>query len=50
MPDVIIIGWGAAGMMAGIAAAEEGRDVLIVEKNKIVGKKWKKFEKNVKIY
>ncbi len=39
MPDVIVIGGGAAGMMAGIAAAEEGRDVLIIEKNKMVGRK-----------
>ena len=39
MPDVVIIGGGAAGMMAGIAAAEEGRDVLIIEKNKMVGRK-----------
>ena len=39
MPDVIVIGGGAAGMMAGIAAAEEGKDVLIIEKNKMVGRK-----------
>jgi len=39
MPDVIVIGGGAAGMMAAISAAEEGKDVLIIEKNKMVGRK-----------
>ncbi len=39
MPDVIVVGGGAAGMLAAIAAAEEGRDVLIIEKNKMVGRK-----------
>ncbi|MDP4118626.1 MAG: NAD(P)/FAD-dependent oxidoreductase [Bacillota bacterium] len=39
MPDIIVIGGGAAGMMAAIAAAQEGRDVLIIEKNKMLGRK-----------
>lgn len=39
MPDIIVVGGGAAGMLAGIAAAEQGRDVLIIEKNKAVGRK-----------
>ena len=36
---VIIIGGGAAGMMAAIHAAENGADVLIIERNKNCGKK-----------
>ena len=39
MPNVTVIGGGAAGMMAALAAAEEGRDVLIIEKNKMLGRK-----------
>ena len=39
MPDVAVIGGGAAGMMAALAAAEEGKDVLIIEKNKMLGRK-----------
>ena len=39
MPDVAVIGGGAAGIMAAIAAAEEGKDVLIIEKNKMLGRK-----------
>ena len=37
--DCVIIGAGAAGMMAAIAAASNGRNVLIIEKNDICGKK-----------
>lgn len=37
--DVIIIGGGAAGMMAAITAAEKGSKVLILERNDILGKK-----------
>ncbi len=36
---VIIVGAGPAGMMAGIKAAENGNDVLILEKNTLPGKK-----------
>ena len=36
---VIIVGAGPAGMMAGIKAAENGNEVLILEKNTIPGKK-----------
>ena len=36
---VVIIGAGPAGMMAGIKAAENGNEVLILEKNTIPGKK-----------
>ncbi len=37
--EVIVIGGGAAGMMAAIRAAEHGKKVLLLEKNRILGKK-----------
>ena len=37
--DVIVVGGGAAGMMAGIVASENGSRVLIIEKNKRLGEK-----------
>lgn len=37
--DVIVIGAGTSGMMAAISAAENGADVLLIEKNIKVGKK-----------
>lgn len=37
--DVIVIGGGAAGMMAAGVAAHQGKHVLLLEKNKEVGKK-----------
>src|SRR5207302_1272549 len=37
--DVIVIGAGAAGLMAALRAAERGRRVLILEKNKKPGVK-----------
>lgn len=37
--DVIVIGAGPAGMMAAISAAENDAEVLLVEKNKRLGKK-----------
>ncbi|HEX3021025.1 MAG TPA: NAD(P)/FAD-dependent oxidoreductase [Lachnospiraceae bacterium] len=39
MSKVIIVGGGAAGMMAGIYAARNGHDVSIYEKNEKLGKK-----------
>lgn len=39
MKQVIIIGGGAAGAMAGVAAAEHGARVLLLEKNEKLGKK-----------
>ncbi len=39
MSEVLIVGGGAAGMMAGIAAAYNGNQVTIFEKNEKLGKK-----------
>ena len=39
MPDIVIIGGGAAGMMAAYSAIKSGKDVLIIEKNKMLGRK-----------
>lgn len=39
MNKVIVVGGGAAGMMAAIAASDVGADVTIVEKNEKLGKK-----------
>ena len=36
---VIVIGGGPAGMMAAITAAEEKNEVVLIEKNKQLGKK-----------
>lgn len=38
-PDVIIVGGGAAGLMAAIVAAERGRNVLLLEKMDQAGRK-----------
>lgn len=37
--DAIVVGGGAAGMMAAITAAERGRSVLVIEKNSQLGRK-----------
>ena len=39
MNKVIIVGGGAAGMMAAISASKEGKNVCILEKNEKLGKK-----------
>ena len=39
MSEVIVVGGGAAGMMAAIAAADCGHQVTIIEKNEKLGKK-----------
>jgi predicted Rossmann fold flavoprotein len=39
--DVIVIGGGASGMMAALVAAEHGKRVLVLEKNKSTGEKLK---------
>lgn len=38
-PNIIVIGGGAAGMMAAIAAADAGANVTLIEKNEKLGKK-----------
>lgn len=39
MKNVIVVGGGAAGMMAAISAAENGNKVTLIEKNEKLGKK-----------
>ena len=39
MSDVIVVGGGAAGMMAALTAAENGSNVYLIEKNEKLGKK-----------
>ena len=39
MRRVLVIGGGASGLMAAIAAAEQGAKVTLLEKNRQVGKK-----------
>ena len=38
MRRVLVIGGGASGLMAAIAAAEQGAKVTLLEKNRQVGK------------
>ena len=38
-PEVVVIGGGPAGMMAAGTAARRGKDVILLEKNNILGKK-----------
>ena len=37
--EVLVIGGGASGMMAAVAAADRGRSVVLIEKNEKLGKK-----------
>ena len=37
--DLIVIGGGASGMMAALVAAREGAAVLLIEKNRLIGRK-----------
>src|SRR5215218_5291443 len=37
--DVVVVGAGAAGLMAGLRAAERGRRTLVLEKNRKAGVK-----------
>lgn len=45
MSEVIVVGGGAAGMMAAIAAADCGHQVTIIEKNEKLGKNYLLQEK-----
>ena len=40
MKKVVVIGAGAAGMMAAITAAQSGASVTLIEKNEKTGKKF----------
>ena len=42
----IVIGGGPAGMMAAIAAADQGNQVTLIEKNEKLGKKLFKYNIN----
>ena len=47
--DVIVIGGGASGLMAGSVASSMGKKTLIVEKNKKIGEKLKRsWKKGIK--
>ena len=37
--DVVVVGGGAAGMMAAYTAAKRGKRVIVLERNKVLGKK-----------
>ena len=39
MSDIVVIGGGAAGMMAAVFAARAGANVTLLEKNEKLGKK-----------
>jgi len=39
MPDIIILGAGAAGLMCALTAAKSGKQILVLEKSNKVGKK-----------
>ena len=36
---IVVIGGGPAGMMSAITASEQGNEVILIEKNNILGKK-----------
>ena len=38
--QIIVIGGGAAGLMAAVIAGREGARVILLEKMNMVGKKW----------
>ena len=39
MPSILILGGGAAGLMAAVTAAENGATVTLLERNEKLGKK-----------
>lgn len=45
MKKVCVVGGGASGLMAACVAAENGNDVILVEKNEKLGKKFISREK-----
>ena len=46
MSKVIVVGGGPAGMFAAIAAAENGHETILLEKNEKLGKKlYRVFDK-----
>ena len=49
MSNVIVVGGGAAGMMAAIFAARNGQNVTLLEKNEKLGKKTSSQEKDAAI-
>ena len=50
MSRVIVIGGGAAGCMAAVAAAENGQQVTLYEKNEKIGKKlWQGLKRLLRI-
>lgn len=40
MKHIIVVGAGAAGLMAATIAAREGAKVTLIEKMNMIGKKW----------
>ena len=49
MSNVIVVGGGAAGMMAAVFAARNGQNVQLLEKNEKLGKKLSLQEKDAAI-
>ena len=49
MSNVIVVGGGAAGMMAAVFAARNGQNVQLLEKNEKLGKSFSLQEKDAAI-
>lgn len=50
MSNVIVVGGGAAGMMAAVFAARNGQNVQLLEKNEKLGKKAVHYRKRTLQY